>query len=298
MFHKLRIPIGLLCLLSVAIVAYVGWVANRPAKMPSQQELQATLDRGISWLETNRDSVIASNNSALWWMIKDSVVLTGDARLREIMDAYLTKIHAYAYQGPFTLLFDPEAPVRMSLAFKEPLKDYQYYILYGLTCDDSQLVVDDVVQRHSHADMCGAFPLHLLEPACVSHQLMGALFVRKNGCGNVNKTSELIDKLQSMIAVRQSLDVRVDDGYLQRVMTLAATGGYDRIKPAWVKNIMAAQLPDGGWEDFKPWFPVNASSYAEISRDGIYILDRKSTFHATAQGIFLFSLLLNQRYPE
>ena len=109
------------------------------------------------------------------------------------------------------------------------------------------------------------------------------------------RVHELIDELQGMVAMRQSLDVRVDDGYLQGVMALAATGGYDRIKPAWVRNIMAAQRPDGGWEDFKPWLPISASRYVEISRVGITVQDRESTFHATAQGVLLFSLLLNQK---
>jgi len=259
--------------------------------MPSHEELQAALGRSIGWLEASRDSVLADRNSALWWMLKDSAVLTGDACLRDIVDAYLTKLRALPYQSPFALQIDPDISVRMSLAFAQPLKDYQYYILYGLPCDSS-FDVDGVVKRHGRADMCR--PLYLFKPVCVTHQLVGARFAHKNGCGDVKKTAGLIDELQGMVAIRQSLDVRVDDGYLQGVMALAATGGYERIRSAWVRNIMAAQLPDGGWEGFKPWIPVSRSRYVEVSKDGIFVLDRRSTFHATAQGVYLFSLLLNQ----
>ena len=291
MFHKLRILLGLLSLLAASMVVYTGWIANRSTEMPSHQELQATLEKGISWLEMHQENVLADPNPALWWMLKDSAELTGDIRLRDMVDAYLTKMRANTHNSPFMRMVDPESPVRMSLALAQPLADYNYYILYGMTCDSS-LAVTDVVLRYSRADMCG--PLYLLKPVCVTHQLMGARFVYENGCGDVEKTAGLITELQSMVATRQSMDARVDDGYLQGVMMLAATGGYRHIKPAWVRNVMAAQRPDGGWEASRPWLPVGGSRYVEISRDGITVNERSSGFHPTAQGVFFISLMLNQ----
>lgn len=292
MYKKLRTSLGLLFLPTAAIIIYAAWVANRPMEMPSQRELQATLEKGIRWLEAHQDEVLADPNPALWWMLKDSATLTGDARLGTMVDTYIGKMRANTHNSPFFRMVDPESPVRMSLALAQPLADFNYYILYGMTCD-SALATTDVVQRYGHADMCG--PLYLLRPVCVTHQLIGAWFVHKRGCENPEKTADLIAELQGMVATRQSMDARVDDGYLQGVMILAATEGRDIIKPAWVRNIMAAQRPDGGWETFKPWIPVGESRYAEISREGITVKERSSQFHPTAQGVFIFSLLLNQR---
>jgi hypothetical protein len=83
----------------------------------------------------------------------------------------------------------------------------------------------------------------------------------------------------------------VVDVYLQRVLMLAESGDARSIKPIWLQNVIEAQRPDGGWSGVDPLLPLGAGRYLGFDGRGFTLRRPVSDFHATAQGVLLFSIL-------
>jgi hypothetical protein len=71
---------------------------------------------------------------------------------------------------------------------------------------------------------------------------------------------------------------------------LAESGMAQKIKPVWLQRILDAQLADGGWGSLYMLLPVSRTHYLGLT-DRPVIMEPRSNFHTTAQGVFLFSLL-------
>jgi hypothetical protein len=71
---------------------------------------------------------------------------------------------------------------------------------------------------------------------------------------------------------------------------LAESGMPQKIKPVWLQRVLSAQLGDGGWANLHMLFPVSRTHYLGFTNRPV-IGEPRSNFHATAQGVFLFSLL-------
>jgi hypothetical protein len=76
------------------------------------------------------------------------------------------------------------------------------------------------------------------------------------------------------------------------------SGHQSKINPRWVKRILLAQHADGGWGDFQPLIPVGGGEYFGFHAKGAGIRKPESSFHATAQGIWLMAMLLQQKKPD
>jgi len=89
-------------------------------------------------------------------------------------------------------------------------------------------------------------------------------------------------------------DYRVEDAYLQKVWTLIESGRRNEVKPVWVRRILEAQEADGGWTgaDIITPLPGGRALFWEGGMRPRMGLRPESTFHATAQGLYLMALLL------
>ncbi|MGD8843757.1 MAG: hypothetical protein PVJ83_09815, partial [Gammaproteobacteria bacterium] len=99
-----------------------------------------------------------------------------------------------------------------------------------------------------------------------------------------------IESLQKRLHTQLSLDPRVVDVYMQRVLMLVESGAAASVKPVWLQRLIDAQQPDGGWSSFMPLIPVGGGRYIGTQRL-LTISTPKSDFHMTAQGVLLFALL-------
>lgn len=72
------------------------------------------------------------------------------------------------------------------------------------------------------------------------------------------------------------------------------TGAQDQVKPIWIQQILNHQLTDGGWSDFNALFKLGNNKSVGFSSRIISIGSEKSTFHATAQGVYLLTWLINE----
>ena len=117
---------------------------------------------------------------------------------------------------------------------------------------------------------------------------MAVRYLNKKQCGDFSALStQLLDIIEQEI----TLDFRVTDSYLQRALML--TDSARNIKPIWLAKIINAQRPDGGWADFHPLIKISSIELGTTStRPAKGPIP--SDFHATAQAIWLLSMLINQ----
>ncbi|OIP44227.1 MAG: hypothetical protein COX17_02295 [Deltaproteobacteria bacterium CG23_combo_of_CG06-09_8_20_14_all_60_8] len=286
MIRKLRN----LLLLLIAVLLLAGGILiknnNRQAPTPTKEELAASLEKAIQYLATNRDRVLAQKDPILLWMIQESGGLTKDERLRTMAADYVAALPG---NSPWQYLFNRDSHAQLRLEILTTLPDYNFHFLYGLTCDD-KLGAMEKVQQQNEEGFC--LKNHPLSPVCRTHQLMGLRFMQRRGCGDKPRNAGLVADLQRKIQTELTWDPRVVDLYIQRLLMLVESGvPPERVKPVWLCKVLAAQLPDGGWGNFQPLIPMWKSRAIGFTARGIGLARPQSTLHATAEGVFLLSLL-------
>ena len=188
-------------------------------------------------------------------------------------------------------MFKPYAHVDLpELYMLSHLPDYNYLFLYGLTCD-SDWEGEPEVQRQLDLGFCS---MHYLHPRCVTHQMIGVRFMQRRNCGNSEVVGRLVQGLQDTIVAELTWDPRVVDAYIQRVVMLIDSGAADRVNPTWIWRVLNAQNDDGGWGDIDPVLRLPGGKTIGFSSKMIGYGNLHSNFHATAQGVWLISLLLSQ----
>lgn len=273
-------------ILGIAAATALLFANNRPAEQPTPAELQASLEAAIGWVEANREAILKQSNPVLWWMVQRSAEHTGDPRLQALFADY----HARYLDNPRNLwvpLFHPGRWVPFRIEDIEHYPDYNLHFIYGIGCD-AELAEHPVVVPQLRADFCDRHPLR---PACVTHQLMGFRFMQRSGCGDPAATSAAVAELQTRIVRQLTWDPRVVDVYLQRVLMLVESGAAERVKPIWLRRVLAAQRTDGGWAGIDPLLELGAAASVSLGPRGLSFAAPRSDFHATAQGVLLMSLL-------
>jgi len=277
-------------LASVAILvlngAYFIWNNNRTTPPPGYEQLSITLENSILWLVDNRQEIIDDRNSFLWRMIQRAGDITGDTRLKTLFADYAQRYLNKHHNNIWRPLFYPKSWVPVRVEDIARLPDYNQYFVYAYTCDRDLAEVPEIAAQNDPA-FCDQYPLR---PACATHQMMGMLLLKRSHCGDPVRLDSSIKSLQQRIHTQLTWDPRVVDVTMQRVLMLVESGAGDQVKPVWLQQLVDAQRPDGGWSPFMPLIPVGGGRSL-----GIDTLPRirspRSTFHTTAQGVLLFSLL-------
>jgi hypothetical protein len=72
---------------------------------------------------------------------------------------------------------------------------------------------------------------------------------------------------------------------------LVESGAPEKIKPLWLRRVIAAQLSEGSWSNVQPLIPVGNNRYLSFNEKLLGVDLVAGNLHATAQGIWLLSLL-------
>ena len=187
----------------------------------------------------------------------------------------------------FDRFYRPDVP---DINLLGQLHDYQLFFFYALSCD-SDLGSEPVIQRQLLPDFCS---LHYLHPRCITHQLMGLRFMQRYQCGHDDTVKSTIAALQQTVVTELTWDFRIGDAYIQRVLMLVDGGAYAETKPVWIRNVLQAQNDDGSWDDLHPVIYLGNGYYLGHTSMLPTIKRPSADFHATAQAIWLLSLLLNE----
>lgn len=275
-------------LLSGSLFAILIVRNNTAAPWPEQAQLERAYTASLGWLAQHEDKILQISNPVLWRMIQHSAEISQDPFLIELFqryhDTYLASRRWY-----WLPLFFPGRWTPLNDSQLSGLDDYQLYFVYAITCDQ-ELSAKPRVLAQMDPDYCSGQPWRL---ACPTHQLMAFRFMQRSQCNDGPELQTAITALQSRIRLHQTLDPRVVDVYIQRVLMLVESGARASVKPIWIQHILDAQLSDGGWGNFAPLLTLGADRYLGFDRLALAVKTPDSNFHATAQGVLLLSLLLN-----
>jgi hypothetical protein len=277
----------------LAAYGYLYWSNNRDLPPPQQAQLEAARERAIGWLTDNREAILEDNNSILWRMLQQAGEVSGDPRLQSLFGDYEKRHLQQNYLSFWRPLFYPGTWSGVRAEDITRLPDYNQHFIYAISCD-AELGRVAAIAAQNEADFCDSHPWR---PACVTHQLMGIRMLQRSSCGSPGQLATTLASLQERIVKQLTRDPRVVDVYIQRVLMLTESGARARLKPVWLQRIMDAQLPDGGWGRFQPLVPLGGTTSLGFSRIFIGISSPQATFHATAQGVLLFTLLSQPSKP-
>lgn len=283
---------GLLLVITLSASLFYGyrlWQNNRLTTVMDLDERRAVLENGIRWLDNNRDKILDQANPMLWYMVQNAARINGDERLKALFSSYEERYLSNNYDNLWRTLFYPNTWVSVRY---EDISNYPYYnlhFLYGLTCDEELARIPEIATQND-PEFCNKHPLR---PACVTHQLMGIRLLQRSKCGDQQLLDATERTLEERIFRQLTWDPRQVDVYIQRVLMLTESARPDIVKPVWIRRIADAQQPDGGWSPFDPIVALGGERYFGFNR-GLSVGTPKSTFHATAQGVLLFSILVNR----
>lgn len=228
-------------------------------------------------------------------MIKQAALTSGNDSLNSIYKTYKKNHLDTKPTNLSTPMFDTLYRPRMpEISTFSSLHDYQVFFFYALSCD-TDMGSEPLIQKQLKPGFCS---MHYLHPRCITHQLMGLRFMQRYQCGYDNEVRSTIIELQHKVESELTWDFRVTDAYIQRVLMLVDTGAYDKVKPIWIKNVLEAQNNDGGWDDLYPIIQLgNDTVFAHTSLLPT-IKKTRTEFHATAQAIWLLSMLLKENEDD
>jgi len=287
-----KIFYGMLLVSAILVLVYLFAVYknNRSISDIDEDELDQYLEKSIVWLVENKKKIIKNNNPMLWWMVYEAHKVSSDERLSDLLGAYYEKnsLIKRSLWGP---LFGGEKTTYIRSGDLLGFPYYNLHFIYALNCASNLEYDAPVVEQQNKAGFCFQTS-YIYRPACVTHQLMGLNFIRNQSCENKDEVKPVIDALQNTITNQLTWDIRVVDVYLQRVMMLLITGQDKKVKPVWVRQILDHQLEDGGWGDFDKLISLWDGKSLGLSQKIISINSERSTFHATAQGVYILTMLL------
>ena len=289
---KYLIVLLVVLLLFVVMLSVAIYQNNKSAEPVSRYELQQSFERASGWLSDNQNILEKNHNPILWWMLKQAADNTGDEFIMAFYQNYKRK-HIDSkppdiWTPFFRENFRPEVPDIIQLT---NYSDYQIFFVYSLSCDN-YLEEEPIIRSQMSPDFC---TMHYVHPRCITHQLMGLRLMQRYSCGHEQTVKETIASLKNMLVDELTWDFRVGEAYIQRILMLADIGSYDRVKPVWLHRFISAQNPDGGWDDLHPLLPLPGGYKLGFASMLPSIQRPTSNFHATAQAVWLLSILLQDQ---
>jgi len=292
MFKKIIVLTSIPFILLLVAYFYGVYKNNRSVPYPQTTQIQTQLERSINWLVNNEANILSNNNVMLWWMLYEAHKISADERLADLLEKYHQRYRRIKMSiwGP---LFDGRQHRRLGGYMVEGLPYYNQHFIYALNCAadiEDELII---VAQQNRADFCHQ-AAYFYRPACTTHQLMGINFLFTKQCNLLPNIDEMSQALQQDIVGQLTWDIRVVDVYLQRVLMLLITGAQDSIKPVWIQQVLDHQLADGGWGDFVSLLGSETERSIGFSSKVISLGREQSSFHATAQGVYILTYLLER----
>lgn len=264
------------------------YMNNRDTDWPAPSRIQTAFDASMRWVAAHEATILKFDNPALWWMIQRSAGLTGHPALQSAFAQY-RQSRLEVGRHLWLPLFFPQRWVPFNNEVVADYDDYQLHFIYAISCDE-ELAQRPIIRAQMDPDYCDGHPLR---PACATHQMIGFRMMQQNSCGDPQATQAAVQALQQRIRDQLTWDPRVVDVYMQRVLTLVESGAVSAVKPIWLQRLLDAQQADGGWGDIDPLMMLPGGPSFGFDARGFTFKQTKSDFHATAQGIWLLSLLLS-----
>ncbi|MGC2110015.1 MAG: glycosyltransferase family 39 protein [Candidatus Korobacteraceae bacterium] len=232
--------------LVIVIVAAALVNNNFSLRRQSRAEFDARLEGAIhsatDWIIVNRGAIYS--NPSLMYMVSDMVKISGDPRLRLVLDGYDRYLDVIYPPKPLTPVWrrfaHPDARIPLIAASEWRTQGFEL----GW---DSHAVAPDKVELSS-ADRADMFSPTRYSWGQRQHQLLALVMYRDfNGSPPELGLDSTINHLSEKIARDAHYDFRVSDSYPQRTAFIFAAGRPELVRRRWVERILDNQEPDGSW---------------------------------------------------
>ncbi|RTL32271.1 MAG: hypothetical protein EKK47_04875 [Burkholderiales bacterium] len=311
---KLWLLRGVKALAGVGLTLAVGfvvlwWVAARVANAdeapPSAAKVNDAFQRSVGWLKLHEAEILGDGNVALWWMIKAAADRSHDPYLADLVQRSIRVVYAGDKATlPWRRIVEPNAVIVPNDLMTDGLSPYQRFYYFSATCrvvepDDTGPGSQQFLDGNTCRPIWGKVIFR--DKVCSTHQLLGIRMARNSGCKLDAKVAALESELLEDIAFQLKVDPVITDPYIQRVLTLYWVAGPQSVKPVWLRRVIDAQQPDGGWSGDHlllgvPQWLQPATWRQLMSRlvpSRFNAAPPASNFHATAQGVLLMALALH-----
>ncbi|MBL8238227.1 MAG: hypothetical protein JNM66_12445 [Bryobacterales bacterium] len=261
---------------AVALALFLLAIANNNIRTGRQtaaefnSRLDMSLRNSIEW----EAALDVEPNPYLLYMVRETAALSGDARLRALLERSSRPVRA-TY---LARLVEPNAPFIAPPPVVNTLAPYERWIIHAISRGEYILAESDRAEMYEP---------NKSRTGRATHQLY-SLMLQREFNGATDTLDSVIRQLSLRIAKEAAVDFRVTDLYLQRIAFLLAAGQADLVNPRWVERALAAQEASGGW--YFNWYGWGPTPYVFSPEDF-------PNNHATAQGMWL-SCLLKYKYPE
>lgn len=205
-----------------------------------EAQLDGAIARATDWIIANPRAI--ENNPSLMYMVSDMEKMSGEPRLRALLDGYDKYLNTVAPPKPVNAVWhrfaNSESVVPPLTIFD--LRSEGFEVRW-----DAYAVAQGKVEL-SYADRADMFSPTKYYWGARHHQLLALVMYRdfNGGSADLNRT---INHLSEKIARDAHYDFRVSDSYIQRTAFILAAGRPDLIRRRWVERILDYQTPDGSW---------------------------------------------------
>lgn len=254
------------------------------ARVPGAEvraRLERSIERATSWLSAHPEIL---GNPALLFMVVDMERMSGDARMRAMLDAYRRSTFMSDPSDPLSAvwayLVDPHRPIPVINATGVPANDVVEILWMAHAIAPDRVLIS----ADQHANM---FSRTKYFWGRRNHQLFTLDMYRYFNGGSPELDSTLAH-LANKVARDAHFDLRVNDSYPQRIAFVLAAGHPDLIRPRWVERVLRYQHPDGHWNYC--WYRWCKGVFEFSARD----LDPAHTTVQAAWALYM----LKHRFPQ
>jgi 4-amino-4-deoxy-L-arabinose transferase-like glycosyltransferase len=237
--------------MAIGVVILIGLVAialfnnnfslTHRSRAAFNAQLEAAIDRATNWIATHpRDS---ESNPSLMYMISDMANMSGDPRLRSVLESYEKYLSEVYPPRPINFVWHRfvNRDARVPLITTSDLRSEGFELSW-----DAYAVASDKVDL-AYADRVDMFSATKYYWGARQHQLL-ALAIYRDFNGGSPDLDRTMSHLSEKIARDAHYDFRVSDSYVQRTAFVLAAGRPDLIRDRWVERILDYQTSDGTWK--------------------------------------------------
>jgi hypothetical protein len=236
------IAIAFVTLLAIMILAICNnnYSLHRISRAAFYSRLDRAIETSTQWMLANPE---IQANQAMMFMVADMERMSGDSRLRQMLDQYRQSRYVANPTYPLTCVWprivDPHAYVPMIDQTNAPDQevDEDRWQAFALAPDRVRI---------SPAQKANLFSPTKYYWGRRQHQLF-ALDMYRYYNGGSRELNQTINHLAEKVARDAHFDFRVNDAYVQRSAFVLGANRPDLIRSRWIERILDYQRQDGSW---------------------------------------------------
>jgi hypothetical protein len=227
-------------LLVVLALLNNNYSIGRMSRAEFRQRLDRSIDDATNWLVAHPEMF---GNPALMFMVADMEHLSGDVRLRRVLEEYRRSQFVSNQRSTLSHVWprmvDSQAPVPLVDARGMPTGDIAELLWLAHAIAPDRVLINSSQRANMFS------PTKYFWGRRV-HQLF-ALGAYRHYNGSSPELEATLDHLAKKVARDARFDLRVNDTYPQRCAFLLGAGRPDLVRRRWIERVLAYQHGDGHW---------------------------------------------------